>query len=456
MGTDSIRLAGFVAASACLALLGAPSAQAESFLDIAKETGVTITQDGAVRIWEGPVAGKTKPNGPLAGKTVGILAASEFSDFQAYYMASYVSEFGGDVVFLLVDWVTWKFTRPNIPTKGVRGMWDLSLDPIPVLGPDRHASKPLRQADPKDYDALVVMGGHSADVMVTEDEVLTFIKKVHDGGAIVGAIGGGSIPLIGSGLMNGKKATGNSVVSFMLKRIGMFEDLPVVRDGQVITARDTVDTPLFLRELCKAFDPGFVPKRKGILAGKDVLLITGEDFEDIELVVPVMEYLYRGATVTLATFPPPMQSRPPMSGLDVVQGNFGVSVPLQEIPLANYKIVKLSEVNVEDFDVVQVPGAFCPWNMVVAGQPVEFLKKAYAAGKIVAAICHAPIPVAAADLVEGRRIAGWLACKDAIEIMGGTYNWDWSAVIDGQIVTGRVPPDVPEFLDAVTEALLNP
>lgn len=449
------KVTGLIVTMGFMFFLSVISTQAQPFIKIAKETGVTIKEEGNVKIWEGPVVGKMKPNGPLTGKTIGVLVASEFSDFQAYYMASYASEFGGKVVFLLVDWVKWKFTRPNVSTKGVQGMWGLSVDPIPVMDA-RHSAKPLGEADPKNYDALVIIGGHSADIMMTEDKVINFIKAVYNKGAIVGAIGGGSIPLITAGIMNRKMATGNRVVSFMLKKIGTFKDDSIVRDGQVITARNTVDTPAFVRELCKAFDPNFVPKRKGILAGKRILVIAGEDFEDIEIAVPVMEYIYRGAKVTLATFPPPMRSRPPMLGLDVVQGNFGMSVPLQEIPLSYYQITKLSEINLEDFDVVHIPGAFCPWNMVVSGEPVEFLKKAHAAGKIIAAICHGPIAVAAADLVKGKKIAGWLACKDAVKIMGGTYNYDWSAVIDGQIVTGRVPPDIPEFLDAITEAVLIP
>jgi len=255
--------------------------------------------------------------------------------------------------------------------------------------------------------------------------------------------------------MNGKRSTGNRVVSFMLEKIGSFIDVSVVRDGQVITARNTVDTPSFLRELCKAFDPDFVPKREGILAGKKALIIAGEDFEDVELAVPVMEFIYRGADVTLATFSPPMRSRPPMLGLEVVQGNFGISVPLQEIPLSHYQIEKLTDVRMEDFDVVLIPGAFCPWNMVATGEPIEFLKKAHDAGKIIAAICHGPIAVAAADLVNGKKITGVSSCKDAVRIMGGTYNNDWAASIDGQIVTARTPPEVPEFLDAITEALLS-
>lgn len=448
------RLGSAVIVTSLLFLSASEANGASDFLEIARQTGVTIRQEAGVIFWEGDVTGKTKPAGPLAGKTIGLVVASEFSDFQAYYLASYVSEYGGKVVFLLVDWVKWKYTRPNVSTKGVQGMWGVSVDPIPVMGA-RHAACPLRKADPGDYDALVVLGGHSADVMMTEDAVVGFIKAAYNKGAFVGAIGAGSLPLIAAGLMNGKESTGDSVVSFMLKRIGKFKDAPVVRDGRLITARDTVDTPALLGALCSAFDPNFVPKRKGILSNKRILVIAGEDFEDIELAVPVMEYIYRGAKVTLATFPPPLRSRPPMLGLDVVQGNFGISVPLQEIPLSDYQVAKLSEVNPEDFDLIQIPGAFCPWNMVAAGQPVEFLKQAYAAGKIIAAICHGPIPLAAADLVKGKKIAGWLACKDAVIIMGGTYSSDWSAVIDGRIVTGRVPDDVPEFLDAATEALLG-
>lgn len=428
---------------------------AQQYLGIARRTGITIDSDEGVLVWHGPTGGQQKVRGPLAGKTLGVIVASEFSDFQAYYIASYASEFGAQVDFLLVDWVTWKFTRPYIKDKGVRGMWGTGVDPIPVLGPDRHTCRSLKAADPDDYDALVVLGGHSADVMVTEDVVKDLIRAVARRGGIVGSIGGGALPLISAGVLEGKAVTGNAVAAFMLEKVADFRDEPVVRDGNVVTAQDTIDTPAFVRALCEAFDPDFAPAQKDVLAGQRVLIIAGEDFEDIELVVPVMEYLYRGAGVTLATFPAPLRARPPLLGLDVVVGNFGVSVPFQEIPDAAYEIVPLADVSPDAFDVVQIPGAFCPWNMIAAGAPVEFLKQAHAAGKIVAAICHGPIPVAAAGLVEGKRIAGFAACKDAVTIMGGTYNGDWSAVVDGRIVTGRVPSDIPEFLDAVTVSLLG-
>jgi putative intracellular protease/amidase len=184
-------------------------------------------------------------------------------------------------------------------------------------------------------------------------------------------------------------------------------------------------------------------------------VIAGEDFEDIELAVPVLEYLYRGAKVLLATFTPVIRSRPPLVGLDVVQGNFGMSVPLQEIPQSEYEIKKLADVSMDDFDALQIPGAFCPYNIVETATPLEFLKKADAAEKILTYICHGAIPIAAADLIAGKKAAGWEASRDSVEIMGGEYNEKWAAVVDGRHVSGRTPPEIPEYVDAITVALLK-
>ena len=424
-------------------------------LEAAKQTGIDIVQEGNLIFWQGEYGGQTKPRGPLAGKKIACIVGSEFSDFQAYYLASYIGEFGGELEFLCVDWVTYKFTRPNIKTKGVVGMWGLSLDPIPVMGPSKHTCKNLKAADVNDYDAVAILGGHSGDVIVTEAEVENFLAAANRKGAVIGGIGAGIMPMIRSGIMAGKACTGNRLVDYMLKKIAGFEDAPVVVDGNIVTARDTVDSPAFVRALCQAFDSDFEDPRRGILTGKKMLVIAGEDFEDIELAVPVMEYLYRGAKVTLATFTPIVRSRPPLVGLDVVQGNFGMSVPFQEIPESRYTLKKLADVSLDDFDALQIPGAFCPYNMVETGTPLEFLKKAADAGKILTYICHGSIPVAAADLIGGKKVTGWQASRDSVVIMGGEFNEKWAAVVDGRHVSGRTPPEIPEYVDAITVALLK-
>ncbi|MDP7641650.1 MAG: hypothetical protein QGI52_04290, partial [Alphaproteobacteria bacterium] len=93
-------------------------------LSLAENTGIELVRhdDGFVA-WAGEYGGNNKPRGPLAGQRVGVIVASEFSDFQAYYLASYIGELGGICEFLLVDWVKWKYVRPNLEGKGVRGQW---------------------------------------------------------------------------------------------------------------------------------------------------------------------------------------------------------------------------------------------------------------------------------------------------------------------------------------------
>lgn len=426
-------------------------------LGIAGRTGIDIVREGDVIAWAGPHGGNNKPQGPLAGRRVGVIVASEFSDFQAYYLVSYIGELGGICEFLLVDWVTWKFVRPNIAGKGVRGMWDLSVDPVPVMGGNKASFyKSLRKAEPNDYDILVIVGGHSGDIIVTEQDVLAFITAAAKRGAVIAGIGGGIMPMISAGLLHGKRCTGDRTVDYMLRKIGEYEALPVVADGPILTARSTVDTPALVREICRVFNPGFSDPRAGCLAGKRALLVVGEDFEDIELVVPTMELIYRGAEVIVGKFPPELKARPALLGLDVVTGNFGVSIPFQEIPLSYYSIQRLADVKMTEFDVAIITGAFNPWNMVATGT-AEWLKEAYAAGKLLAAICHGAIPLAAADLVKGRKLTGWLASKDSVEIMGGEFRpKDWAAAIDGRIVTGRTPQEIPEFVDAIMVALLDP
>jgi putative intracellular protease/amidase len=427
-----------------------------SFINTAKETGIEIIDEDGAIIWTGPKGGNSKPVGPLAGKTVACIVASEFSDFQAYYIASYIGEFGGKLEFIMVDQVTWKFTRPNVKKKGVQGMWGLSIDPIPVMGGNKASrNKTIGNANPKEYDALVIIGGHSGDIMSTERNVLDFINAAYSSGAVIGGIGGGIIPIIAAGIIKGKECTGNVQVSFILKKIAKYKDSQCVIDDRIITARDTLDTPSFIYMLCRYFDPGFVDKRKGALAGNTMLLICGWDFEDFEIAVPVMEFIHRGAKIIIGTFTGEMRARPPLLGLEVVQGNFGMSVPLQEIPESHYSIRKLAEIGMDEFDGLLIPGAFCPWNMIEAEIPLEFLKRADAAGKILSYMCHGPIAVSAADLVQGKKITGWLACKDAVTSMGGEFNADWAVALDGNHVSGRTTPELPEFLDAITAALLR-
>lgn len=59
----------------------------------------------------------------------------------------------------------------------------------------------------------------------------------------------------------------------------------------------------------------------------------------------------------------------------------------------------------------------------------------------------------AADLVKRKKISGWLACSDAMKIMGGEHHFEWAATVDGKHATGRTAPECPEFIDAIKMAI---
>ncbi len=77
-------------------------------LAAARQSGIAIDVDENEQsiTWSGNTGGLIKHVGSLLNRKFGILVASEFSDYQAYYLASYISEMGGECEFLLVDWVT--------------------------------------------------------------------------------------------------------------------------------------------------------------------------------------------------------------------------------------------------------------------------------------------------------------------------------------------------------------
>lgn len=57
-----------------------------------------------------------------------------------------------------------------------------------------------------------------------------------------------------------------------------------------------------------------------------------------------------------------------------------------------------------------------------------------------------------AGLVKGKKVTSYIAVKDDL-INAGAEFLDVPAVRDGNIITGRVPDDLPEFCQEIIRAL---
>ena len=90
----------------------------------------------------------------------------------------------------------------------------------------------------EDYDLVVLPGGQEAPDRVRQiQEVLVFVKGMHDNGKVVAAICHGPWITISAGIMQGKKATCYAGMMDDLKNAGAdFVDAPVVVDGNLITS----------------------------------------------------------------------------------------------------------------------------------------------------------------------------------------------------------------------------
>ncbi len=118
--------------------------------------------------------------------------------------------------------------------------------------------------------------------------------------------------------------------------------------------------------------------------------------------------------------------------------------------------VSFDEVDVSRYDVVFIPGGDGPENII--GHPegqkaIDILVQANNQEKIIAAICHGPWVLAAADLVEGKNITCFPDADMKADLINGGANVDTtrSVVRDGNIITANGPLAV----DAFTEEILN-
>lgn len=105
-----------------------------------------------------------------------------------------------------------------------------------------------------------------------------------------------------------------------------------------------------------------------------------------------------------------------------------------------------------DFDAVIVPGGYAPDYMRRHKAMVALVRDAALAGKVVAAICHAGWMLASADVLRGKKATCFFAIADDIRNAGATV-LDQEVVVDGNLVTTRVPDDLPAFMRAVIGAM---
>ena len=167
-------------------------------------------------------------------------------------------------------------------------------------------------------------------------------------------------------------------------------------------------------------------------SGMRVAMVLAPNFEDSEAVDP-KEYVERlGAEVTVIGIE---------SGK--IAGKKGATLDAS---------ATFGQVTPGDFDLLIIPGGGSPENLRIHDPAVEFTREFVESGKPVAAICHGAQLLVSAKVLDGRTLTAVNKIRDDITNTGGKYV-DEPLVVDGNLITSRVPGDLPVFDEAIGKAL---
>lgn len=166
---------------------------------------------------------------------------------------------------------------------------------------------------------------------------------------------------------------------------------------------------------------------------KAILTLMAPGFEEMEFTAPVDILRRLGVKVVTAG----------VQGIEV-EGAHGITMKADML---------LSDVVAAEYDGIVLPGGVASWLLRDTPAVLGLVREFHAAGKVVGAICAAPIALEAAGVLAGRTITCYPAEGVTNDIKSAAAVTGDLTVTDGNIVTGRGPGAAAEFGFALGELL---
>jgi protease I len=183
-------------------------------------------------------AGQQQAGSPsLKGKKVAILATDGFEQVELTEPRKALEAAGAE-------------TRVVSPKAGsIRG-WKFT-----DWGDEVKVDQPLDQAQPDDFDALLIPGGvMNPDALRMDEKAVEFTAAFFDAGKPVASICHGPWMIIEAGAAEGRHIAAWPSLKTDLRNAGAeWADEEACVDGNLVTARKPDDIPAFNREMCALF-----------------------------------------------------------------------------------------------------------------------------------------------------------------------------------------------------------
>ncbi len=168
------------------------------------------------------------------------------------------------------------------------------------------------------------------------------------------------------------------------------------------------------------------------MSTETILMLAGPQYEDLELWYPKLRLEEAGFRVPVAGM-----------GESSYLGKHGYPVTCDGV-VADYPAEALAG--------IVVPGGWAPDKLRRDPEVKARVQQLHAQGKLVATICHGGWVLISAGIVRGRKLTGTTAIKDDVQNAGASFV-DAAVVVDGNIISARVPNDLPAFGAALVQWL---
>src|SRR5258708_9307961 len=184
-----------------------------------------------------------------------------------------------------------------------------------------------------------------------------------------------------------------------------------------------------------------------------LLLLAGDFVEDYEIMVPFQALQMVGHSVDAGG-----PGKKKVEQVRTAIHDFEGDQTYTEKRGHNFTLnATFDEVRAEDYDGLVVPGGRAPEYLRLNEDVLNIVRHFANNGKPIAALCHGPQLLAAAGVLQGRRLNAYPACAPEVELAGGTFVRVeiTGAVVDGHLVTAPAWPAHPtwlaKFLEVVKE-----
>jgi protease I len=166
-----------------------------------------------------------------------------------------------------------------------------------------------------------------------------------------------------------------------------------------------------------------------------VAMVLAKNFDDGEAIEPKRALEQQGAMVTII-------------GIErgEIQGKKGATL------VADKAFEEIGDDEFASFDLLVVPGGGSPENLRIHEPAVEFTRRFVGSGRPVGSICHGPQLLISAGVLKGRTTTCVNKIRDDVINAGANYV-DAPLVEDGNLISSRIPADLPAFNEALLRAV---